>query len=148
MVAITTNTEDASGADLGENTFNELLQAIWTAGGRPNAVYVGGYNKRVISSWSTPLQRNVDANGKKRVTAVDVYDSDFGRMDIYLEREMPTSQVMVLEEKFWRTAFLRPLFFEELGKVGGQRRGVVESEISLEYLAENSSGKITGTATS
>ena len=144
--AITTNTAAASNQPLAEPKFNELLQNIWTQGGRPNAVYCHGFNKRTISSWSAPLTRNIDANGKKRTVAVDIYDSDFGRLDIYLEREMPTTQVMVLEEKYWKTAFLRPLAYEKLGNVGGQDRGLVESEITLEFLAENSSGKITGTA--
>jgi len=67
-------------------------------------------------------------------------------MDIYLERNMPATQVSILQEEYFSVAFLRPLFFEEVGKVGGQRRGYVESEYTLEYLAENSSGKITGTA--
>ena len=147
LVAITTNTGSANSLPLDEGDFNTVLQNIWTQGGHPNAVYCGGFNKRTISSWTSPLQRNVDANGRKRVVAVDTYDSDFGRMDIYLEREMPATQVAILEEKYWKTAFLRPLFFEEVGKVGGQRRGYVESEITLEYLAEASSGRITGTAT-
>lgn len=145
LAAITTNTGSAGGQPLEQVSYNELLQTIWTAGGRPNATYVGGKNKRVISSWTSPLQRNIDANGKKLVVSVDTYDSDFGVQTILLEREMPTTQVMTVEEKRWRTAFLRPLFFEELGKVGEQRRGSVVAEITLEYLAENSSGKITGT---
>ena len=144
LAAITTNTGSANSLPLEETDFNSVLQTIWTAGGRPNAVYTGGSTKRMISSWTSPLSRNIDANGKKRTVAVDVYDSDFGRMDIYLEREMPTTEIAILEEKYWKTAFLRPLFFEETAKVGGQRRGYVESELTLEYLAENSSGKITG----
>lgn len=147
LAAITTNTAAAGGQILEQATYNSLLQTIWTAGGRPNATYVGGFNKRTISSWTQPLQRNIDANGKKLVVSIDTYDSDFGIQQILLEREMPASQVALLEEKYWKTAFLRPLFFEELGKVGEQRRGSVVSEITLEYLAENSSGKITGTAT-
>jgi len=120
---------------------------IWTQGGRPNATYCGGFNKRTISDWTSPLNRNIDANGKKLVVSVDTYDSDFGVQMILLEREMPASQVAIIQEDKWKLAFARPLFFEELGKVGGQRRGLVESELTLEYLAENSSGKISGTAT-
>jgi hypothetical protein len=147
LALITTNVTGASSTPIDQPLFNTLLQAIWTQGGRPNAAYVHGFNKRTISTWSDPLNRNIDANGKKLTVAVDVYDSDFGRIEVYLEREMPQAQVMLCEDKRWRKAFLRPLFTEELGKVGGQRRGYVESELTLEALAENSSGKITGTAT-
>ena len=79
--------------------------------------------------------------------AIDTYDSDFGVQMIILEREMPTNQVFIAEEKRYRTAFLRPLKFEQLSDVGEQKRGSVVSEITLEYLAENSSGRITANAT-
>lgn len=148
LAAIATNTATANGLPLEQSTYNQIMQAIWTAGGRPNATYVHGFNKRTISTWTAPLNRNIDASGKKLVVSVDSYDSDFGMQMILLEREMPTSQVLIAEEKYWNATFLRPLFFEELGKVGEQRRGSVVSELTLEYLAENSSGKITGTATS
>jgi hypothetical protein len=147
LAAITTNTAAANSQPIQQSTYNALLQSIWIQGGRPNATYVHGFNKRTISSWTDPLHRNIDANGKKLVISVDTYDSDFGKQTILLEREMPTSQVMILEEGRWFSAFLRPLFYEELGKVGEQRRGTVVSELTLEYRAENSSGKITGTAT-
>ena len=146
--AISTNTATGNSLPLEQSTYNALMQTIWQAGGRPNATYVHGFNKRTISSWTQPLNRNIDASGKKLVVSVDTYDSDFGVQMILLEREMPTSQVMCLEEKYWNSCFLRPLLFEEMGKVGEQRRGTVVSELTLEFLAENSSGKITGTATS
>lgn len=122
LAAITTNTTDFSGTPgtvLGQTNFNQLLQNIWLQGGRPNATYVHGFNKRQISNWATPsMPRAIEATGKKIVTAVDIYDSDFGRLQVLLEREMPVAQVAVLQEQYWKKAFLRPFFFEELGKSG------------------------------
>ena len=148
LAAITSNTADGNGVAIVQGAYNILLQQIWTAGGKPNATYTGGFSKRTISGWTAPMQRNtIDANGKKLIYSVDKYDSDFGVQEILLEREMPTSSIAILEEGRWKSAFLRPLFFEELGKAGGVRRGYVESELTLEYLAENSGGKITNLAT-
>lgn len=147
LAAMTSNIQDGGNGQLDQGGFNKLFQTIWVNSGRPNAVYTHGYNKRVISSWSQPVTRMQDATGKKLTVAVDVYDGDFGRLMILLEREMPVNQIMLIEEKYWRKAWLRPLFFEELGKIGGARRGTVESEVSLEYLAENSSGKLTNLLT-
>lgn len=153
---ITTNTYNASGAAVAEGSFNTLLQRIWQQGGRPDAVFCHGFNKRTISGWTQPLTRNIDANGRTRTVTIDVYNSDFNRMEIYLERHLSdgsngasdnASTMLLLDLKRWKLAFLRPLFMEELGKAGGQRRGYVESELTLEALAENSSGKITSTAT-
>lgn len=148
LQAITSFTAAADSLPVEQPAYNALLQNIWADGGKPNATYCHGFNKRTISSWTNPMQRNtLDANGKKLIQSIDKYDSDFGMQEILLEREMPTSEIMTIEEARWKTAFLRPLFFEELGKVGGQRRGYVESELTLEFLAQNSGGKITGTAT-
>ena len=146
LAAITTNTTGAGGQALEQSTYNGIMQTIWAAGGKPNATYCHGFNKRTISSWTNPLNRNIDANGKKLVVSIDVYDADFGQQLILLEREMPTTQVAILQESYWNTAFLRPLEFQPLADVGEQKRGSVVSELTLEYLAENSSGKITGTA--
>ena len=148
LAAITTNLGNSNGETLGQTLFNQTLQSAWEQGGAPNAVYCAGFNKRTISSWTQPSgNRNIDASGKKIVNSVDKYDSDFGLLTILLERFMPAGQIMALEEKYWKVAYLRPLFFEELGKVGEQRRGSVVSEATLEHLAENSSLKIINTAT-
>lgn len=144
LAAIATNTLAAGNVPLSQGLYNQLCQNVWVQGGRPNAAYVHGANKRQISSWSQPLTRTIDATGRKLVEAVDIYDADFGRQMILLEREMPTTTAFLVEEKYWRKAWFRPLFFEELAKIGGARRGTVESEVTLEYLAEASSGTITG----
>lgn len=145
VAAMATNTADFAGSQtLGQNNFNNIMQAIWSAGGRPNVVITHGYNKRQISNWASPsMPRAIDAEGKKLVVAIDIYDSDFGRLMVLLERELATTTLLILQEMYWKTAWFRPLFFEELGAQGGSRRGYVESEFTLEYLAENSSGKMT-----
>lgn len=144
LASTTTNVIGGEGNPVTQKEFNRLLQTIWQAGGRPGTVFCGGGNKRTISDWGQPQgNRNVDASGHKIIARVDTYDSDFGIVEIMPEREMPTDQIAVMELKRWRVAYLRPLFFEEMGAVGEQKRGTVVSEATLEYLAENSSGKIT-----
>ena len=148
LAAITTNTRDGGGKALEQILYNDLLQSIWDQGGHPNVTYCGGFQKRVISNW-TPQggQRWTDAEGRKIINTIDTYSSDFGMQTILLERNQPAAQISLLEEKYWRIAWLRPLFYEELSKVGEQHRGSVVMELTLEYLAENSSGKITALAT-
>jgi len=151
LASITTNvksmTVNSIAQPLSQPIFNDALQLCWDGGGSPNAVYVNGFNKRVISGWTQPLNRNIDATGRKMVVAVDVYDGDFGRVEMVLDRHMSTSQVAIVEDQRYKKASLRPLFFEETAKVGGSRQGYVEAELTLEYRAEKSSAKITGTAT-
>src|SRR3990167_6516887 len=144
LAAITTNTT-AAGANekINQPLYNKLMRAIWLQGGRPNATYVRGYNKQAISSWTLPTQRTTEASTKTAYASFDKYDSDFGTQLILPEREMPDAQVMVLEEKHWKVAYLRPLEYKEISEDGGSKRGRIEVEATLEYRAENSSGKIT-----
>ena len=145
LAAITTNISVAgTNETLTQTLYNKLMHNIWVQGGNPNSTFVHGYNKRQISSWTQPLTRNINAEGRKLVVAIDTYDSDYGKQMIYLEREMPTTQVLMIEEKYWNAAYLRPLDYKLLGEDGGSMRGRVEVELTLECLAENSSGKITG----
>lgn len=145
LAAITTNVRvAATNETLNQPLYNRLMQDIWIQGGNPNATYAHGYNKRQISSWTTPVVRNIDASGRKIVNAVDVYDSDFGKQMILLEREMPTTQLMVLQEDMWKVAYLRPLDYREISENGGSQRGRIEVEATIEYRAENSNGKLTG----
>jgi hypothetical protein len=93
---IKTNTSKGSGgadpaAALGANTrtdgtqrvFTEanlktVLQSVWNAGGKPDIIMTGGFNKQVFSTFtgrSSPIE---DAKAKKITAAVDAYESDFG----------------------------------------------------------------------
>lgn len=147
LAAITTNVRvAATNENITQVLYNNLLQDIWIAGGDPKATYCHGQNKKTISSWSSPVTRQIDASGKKYTTSIDIYESDFGIQEIFLEREMPVTQVMVLDESMWKVAYLRPMDFRELGEDGGSMRARLEVEATLEYRAENSGGKITGLA--
>ena len=144
LAAITTNVRvAATNENLGQTLYNNLLEDIWRAGGDPQATYCNGGNKKTISSWSQPVNRQMDASGKKYTVSIDIYESDFGLQTIYLEREMPTAQVMVIDESMWKVAYLRPMDFKELGEDGGAMRARLEVEATLEFRAENSGGKIT-----
>lgn len=146
LAAITTNAT-AAGANekVNQPLYNKLMRLIWLQGGRPNACYVRGYNKQAISSWTMPTQRHLSQSESKTLYAsFDKYDSDFGTQLILPEREMPDAQVMVVEEKHFKVAYLRPLEYKEISENGGSQRGRIETEATLEYRAENSSGKITG----
>src|SRR5262245_25252607 len=65
-----------------EANLKTVLQSIWNAGGKPDMIMVGGFNKQAFSSFTgraTPIE---DVGSKKIVAAVDVYESDFGRLKV------------------------------------------------------------------
>ncbi len=147
---ITTNTgaSPATATGLTEDMYNEMLQKIWNEGGDPDVTYANGYQKRQISQFSTPSTRNISADDKSLVASVDVYDSDFGRQQIILDRYVPQDKVFALQEDKWRVAFLRPVEYKDLPDNGGGPKGMVEAEYTLEALNEKANGKIENLSTS
>ncbi len=133
----------ATGSALTEGMYNDMLQKIYTAGGNPDVTYAPGYQKRKISAFSTPSQRQINAETKTLITSVDVYESDFGVQRIIVDRFIPADSIVMLEEDKWRIANLRPVAYKELPNLGGGPKGMVEAEYTLESLNEKASGKLT-----
>lgn len=152
LAFITTNVETGSGTGtqaLTESLFNDVLQTAYAAGGNPDTVYANGWQKRKISAFSTPSTRNIDAEDKKLVAAVDIYESDFGLLRIKLDRYMPTDKVALLEQDKWAVANLRPIKVDQnVARVGSAKRAAVEAELTLVAYNEAASAKITELTTS
>ena len=152
--SVTTNVTAAGSSALSgleDSHFNKVLQLCWVAGGRPGSVYCNAFNKRQISLFTagtTKFTAVKDAPLKTLIRGVDVYDSDFGRLVVYPDRHVDADTVYILEDARFKVSYLRPTKKEELARIGSSHRGMIEAELTLEILAETSSGVITGTSTS
>jgi hypothetical protein len=144
--------------------FNDMLNSIYSQGGNPEQVYVSPKVKRQVSAFTvpgsaagTPHARNIAAVDKKLVGAIDFYDSDFGLIQIVLDRWVPEStntltatasatatggQMFFLSRAINRIAWLRPVHHELIGKRGDSVAGYVVGECTLEVLAEKANGRI------
>jgi len=151
LAYMTTNVETGTGsADaLTEDMYNDLLQTIWTAGGRPDYTYVNGYQKRQISAFSSENTRYVEmkADGELR-NYVSVYYSDFGVQRIELDPFMTATVVAVLQRDMWNVAMLRGIKVEDVANVSDSRRGALVGELTLQSRNEAASGQITTLASS
>lgn len=85
---------NASGAALTENLLNDLLQAMWNVGSSPDFVVVNGTNKRYITAWGAPRIRT-DREERTAGASIGRYESDFGTLDIILDRWLRASDVIV-----------------------------------------------------
>lgn len=172
---ITTNTAYAgnNGGTVGDAThdgvltvgdFNDMLNSIYTQGGNPEQVYVSPKVKRQISAFAVPgaaagnvYAKNIAAVDKKLIGAIDFYDSDFGLIQIVLDRWIPEStntvtatasatatggQMFFLSRAINRLAWLRPVQHELVGKRGDSVAGLVVGEVTLEVLSEKANGRI------
>lgn len=160
---ITTNTSEAdagtssaSASVLSSSAFNGLLQTIYQNGGNPEQVYCSPAVKRQISNFTlTQQNRNIAAAEKKLVAAVDMYDSDFGLLQIVLDRWVPqatntssaaasaldvSGRMFFLQRAMNRLAWLRPMQHTLIGKRGDAVAGLVVGEVTLEVLNEKADG--------
>lgn len=146
LSAITTNNTTGTGTGneaLSETMFNDLLQNIWNAGGTPDTIFVSGSQKRAISAFTGGATKNVNSSEKEVIMGVDVYDSDFGRLKIILDRFMPAGTIVALQSDMWKVAVLRPTHKVDIAKISSSTKGVIETELTLEYRQQAASGKAT-----
>lgn len=109
---------DATGTTITESALNDIVQKIWSDGGKPNSVYVNGTLKRTISGWGTSTSRVWD--GSKKVTnVVDIYEGDFATLEMKKDMFLASSVGFILEEAKWKKGILIPV-----GEVPLARRGL------------------------
>jgi hypothetical protein len=146
---ITTNvtTATATSEGLSETLLNDNLGLIWDQGGTPRVTLVGKYQKRAISAF-TSNTRNVNAEQRKLVAAVDIYESEYGvimvRLHHVVQVTAPGTVINLGDLSLWKTAWLRPVVPTPLAKVGSAQRMMIEAELTLEALQQAGSGKMTG----
>lgn len=139
---VTTNTATVTTAPT-QTGINTQLQAAWLAGGNPDTIFVNGNNKQQISSLTTGVTKNLDASDRRLVTAVDVYESDFGVMKVVPDRFDNTQTVKILEMDLFRLAQLRPMEVSPLAKTGDTTKRQLLCEWTLECRAESGNAIIT-----
>lgn len=152
LAFIATNVETGTGTAteyLTESMYNNLLQKIWTAGGRPDTTYVNGFQKRKISAFATNNQRyaEVGSDGELR-NYVSVYYSDFGTQKIELDSFMDTDKIAAVQKDMWKIAVLRGIKNVDVATIGDAKRGALVGELTLEARNQLASGKVTGLKTS
>ena len=143
-------TGSAGSCALTESIFNSHLQTIFENGnGYPDIAFVNGFNKRRISSFATSNTRTLEMGANKTLrNTIAVYESDFGTLDVVLDRWLGKGTVPTLQMDKFKIAYLRKPFVKKLGVVGDSDDAEVIAEYTLQYLNEASSGKLSALATS
>jgi hypothetical protein len=133
-----------------EAMLKSVLNSIWVAGGKPDTIMTGAFNKQVFSTFTgraTPIEQ---ASSKKIVAAVDAYESDFGRLSVVPNRFTRARDVLVLQVEMWALAFLngRRMVSIPLAKTGDSDRKELLSEYALVARNEKASGGVFDLTTS
>lgn len=131
-----------------ESQLKTVLQAIWSAGGDPDVIVTGGFNKQVFSTFvgrGTPTE---DVKSKKIVASVDIYESDFGTVKVVPNRFTRARDVLVLQKDMWKVSYLRNMKRIPLAITGDSVRHQVLCEYTLESCNEKASGGVFDLTTS
>lgn len=127
---------------------NDYLQNAWTLGGIVDNVYVGAALKRRISGFVNTNTRFVDASTSSVNNVINVYDSDFGRVNIHKHRFVQNSDdtnltLLGLQQDKWAVAHLDEPHYQEIPRTGYSSKGMIVGELTLEGLNEKSSVQTT-----
>ncbi len=133
-----------------EAQLKTVLQAIWVAGGKPDVIMTGSFNKQVFTTFtgrSSPIEQAVT---KKITAAVDAYESDFGVLKVIPNRFQRQRDVFAFQTDLWAIAFVngRRMVSVPLAQVGDSIRRMILSEYTLEARNERASGIVADLTTS
>lgn len=85
---------DAAAGDLTETMLNNALQAMWVLGAKPDFMMLNGTNKRRVTAWGRPFIRT-ERTESTAGASVGAYESDFGTVDIILNRNLRPADVIL-----------------------------------------------------
>ena len=143
---ITSNSTALGDNPLDEKALNDLSNDVYDDGGNPTEVYLGGWLKRKISSFSTNV-KNVEAADKRLINTVDIYINDFGQLKIMLCRDVTAGYLLLIEPKLWALSYMIDPHKEDRAKTGSATRGVIIGDATLISKQQLGNGMITGAST-
>jgi len=144
---VNTVTAPATG-ELTEPLLNDAIQKAWAKGGTPDICVVSGKNKRTISEFTGNATRQRNADSTKIKQIVDVYESDFGLVNMVLHRLQPNTRVDLLQTEYWKLAYLIPFKTYDKPKTSLVNGKVVTGQLTLECRSKEANSAITGLAAS
>ena len=125
-----------------EQMLKDALQAVWVSGGDPTHAFVGPKTKGVISGFTGGATKNIDADDRKIVAAVDVYEGDWGQVRIIPARHIRAREVLILDPSLAKVAYLQPVKQEPLAKTGHSERRMISTEYCLQLENERAASII------
>ncbi len=131
-----------------ESFLQTVLQAAWDAGGDPDCVMTGSFNKGQISTFTGNAIREVQAEHRTLHSSIDYYESEWGMLHVVPNRFQPADVALVLQKDMWKTAYLRPFQIKDLAKTGDTERKQLLVEYTLQASNEAASGIVADLTTS
>jgi hypothetical protein len=141
-IGVSTRT-DGSTRTFTETILKDVISKVFVSGGTPSALFVSPALKQVVSGFTgLAAQRyQVPTSGQATILAgADLYQSDFGVLQIVPNRFMRTRDALVLDPEYAALAYLRPFQTIELAKAGDSEKTQILAELTLEVRNEAAHG--------
>jgi hypothetical protein len=128
-----------------EDQLKGVLRSCYNEGGNPNMIMVGA---------STRFDA---AEDRRLITSIDVYESDFGTMQVAPNRFIRGANAtaakvgqdaLVLEMDYWAVSFLRDFALQTPAQTADADQRFMVAEYTLESRNEKASGMVTDLTTS
>lgn len=152
LSGVTSGYPNAAGVDgaqrtLTEDLLKDVIAKAWDAGGNPNRIFVGSFNKQAISGFTGNATRFKEAEDKKLVAAIDVYVSDFGELQVVPSRFQRGRDLFVVDPEKASVDYFQTMKQTELAKTGHSDRRMVSVEYTLKVHNEKAHGAVFDLAT-
>lgn len=144
---ITSNvsTGTGTGRNITEAEFNGLLADIYAEGGDPDTILLAPKQRNKMGDLFENSRQFID-NVKTFTSAIAVYESNFGMLQVVNDIQMPNDEIAVLDTSTWKIPQLSPVSKDETAKVSDGDGFVITGELTLSSHAEKYNGKVTGLA--
>lgn len=127
-----------------EADLKTVLAACADQGGDPNLILTGSFNKQAMSAFSGNGTKTYEGTSNTLNTAIDIYISDFGTLEIVYSPQSRDRSALVLDTSLWALATLpgRAFMQTDLAKTGDTMRKQILTEWTLEARNESGNGII------
>jgi len=144
-IGVSTRT-DGSTRTFTEALLKDVIQQVFVSGGTPTLAVMRPALKQKVSGFTGNAAYRVNTdNSVGNVTVVagaDLYQSDFGVLQLVPDRFMRSSdrEVLVLDPEYAELSYLRPFQTTDLAITGDSQRSQILAELSLTVRNEAAHG--------
>ena len=140
-----------------ETLLKDVLVDCFNSGGNPNMIMVNAFNKQTLSGFTGGSTRFDAAEDRRLITSIDVYESDFGTMQVAPNRFIRGANAtaakigqdaLVLEMDMFSVSFLRDFSLQNPAQTADADQRFMVVEYTLESRNEAASGMVTDLTTS
>lgn len=121
------------------------IQNVWTQGGNIKYLMLDPAHKVLFSGFSGIATQYKDVKGTAQaslVGAADVWVSDFGVINVIVNRFMPTERAYILDPDMVEVDYLRPFKTEIMAKTGDAEKRMMLVEYGLKVRQQKGLGVI------